>query len=117
MRRYFVSGVLVVVPFILTFLVLRFLFETVDGILEPVLSNILGYYRSGLGVLATILLIFLAGVLTKNILGARLYRMGEKILVRFPLVRPNYFASKQHKPAVYALPMAIWPGMTNSASW
>ena len=95
MRRYFVSGVLIVVPLILTFLVLQFLFETVDGVLEPVLRNILGYYRSGLGVLATILLIFLVGVLTRNLLGAKIYRTVEKLLVRFPLVRPIYFASKQ----------------------
>lgn len=95
MKRYFISGVLVVVPFILTFIVLRFLFETVDGILGPVLHNLLGFYRFGLGVVATLLLVLLAGVLTRNFVGARIYKEGEKLLVRFPLVRPIYFASKQ----------------------
>ena len=48
LKRYFLSGVLIVVPFILTFLVLRFLFETVDGILQPALHKLLGFYPIGL---------------------------------------------------------------------
>ena len=95
LKRYFIGGVLVVVPFILTFLVLRFLFETVDGILAPFLSNLLGYYRTGLGVLTTILIILLAGVLTRNFVGHRIYRMGDRILTNVPLIRPIYSASKQ----------------------
>lgn len=95
LKRYFIGGVLVVVPFILTFLVLRFLFETVDGILQPYLSNLLGYYRTGLGVLTTILIILLAGVLTRNLIGARIYRVGDRLLARAPLIRPIYSASKQ----------------------
>lgn len=94
-KRHFVSGVLVVVPLILTFIVLRFLFETVDGILRPTLQHVLGYYRTGLGLLTTVLLILLAGFLTRNFIGHRLYKMGDQILVRVPLVRPIYSASKQ----------------------
>jgi uncharacterized membrane protein len=94
-KRHFLSGVLVVVPFILTFIVLRFLFEAIDGILQPVLRNVLGYYRTGLGVLTTILLILLAGVMMRSIVGHRLYRFGDWLLVRVPLIRPIYSASKQ----------------------
>jgi uncharacterized membrane protein len=95
LKRYFIGGVLVVVPFILTFLVLRFLFETVDGILAPYLSDLLGYYRTGLGVLTTILIILLAGILTRNFIGHRIYRVGDRMLARVPLIRPIYSASKQ----------------------
>ncbi|MCP4685305.1 MAG: DUF502 domain-containing protein [bacterium] len=94
-KRHFISGVLVVVPLILTFIVLRFLFEAVDGILEPILHNLLGYYRTGLGLVTTLLVILLAGLLTRNFLGRRLYRLGDRLLVRVPLVRPIYSASKQ----------------------
>lgn len=94
-KRYFISGVLIVVPVILTFIVLRFLFEAVDGILEPILHNLLGYYRTGLGLLTTILIILLAGVLTRNLVGHRLYRIGDRLLARVPLIRPIYSASKQ----------------------
>jgi uncharacterized membrane protein len=95
LKRYFIGGVLVVVPFILTFLVLRFLFEAVDGILGPYLVQLLGYYRTGLGVLTTILIILLAGVLTRNLVGHRIYRIGDRMLARVPLIRPIYSASKQ----------------------
>ncbi len=94
-KRHFLSGVLVVVPVILTFMVLRFLFEVVDGILQPVLHPLLGYYRTGLGLLTTILIILLAGVLTRSFVGARLYRLGDKLLNRVPLINPIYSASKQ----------------------
>jgi uncharacterized membrane protein len=94
-RRHFIGGVLVVVPFILTFLVLRFLFRAVDGILEPYLHDLLGYYRTGLGVLTTLLVILLAGILTRNLIGHRLYKVGDRLLVRVPLIRLIYSASKQ----------------------
>ena len=99
-KRYFLSGMLVVVPIILTFIVLRFLFDTIDGILEPLLHNILGYYRTGLGLLTTLLIILLAGVLTRNFIGARLYRIGDKVLHKVPIIRPIYSASKQLLEAI-----------------
>lgn len=100
LKRYFISGVLVVVPMILTYFVLRFLFDTVDGILQPILHNLLGYYRTGLGVLTTILIILLAGVLARNYLGARFFKLGDRLLNATPLIRPIYSASKQLLEAV-----------------
>ncbi|MBD3403230.1 DUF502 domain-containing protein [candidate division GN15 bacterium] len=102
LKRYFVSGVLVVVPIILTYIVLRFLFEAVDGILQPLLLKLFGYYVPGLGVVTTLLLIILAGVLTRNLIGARLYSYGERLLVRLPLVRPIYSSAKQLLQAMTA---------------
>jgi len=95
LKRHFISGVLVVVPIILTFIVLRFLFETVDNILRPSLQYLLGYYWTGLGLLTTLLVILLAGLITRNFVGHRIYKMGDQILVRVPLIRPIYSASKQ----------------------
>jgi uncharacterized membrane protein len=87
--------VLVVVPVILTYLVLRFLFEAVDGILGNYLHGILGYYRTGLGVLTILLLILLFGVLTRNFIGNKIYRIGDSLITRVPLIRPIYSAAKQ----------------------
>jgi uncharacterized membrane protein len=94
-KRQFVSGMLVVVPVILTFIVLRFLFQAIDGILDPLLSNLLGFYRAGLGVLTLILLILLFGFLTRNFVGRRIYELGDRLLARVPLIRPIYTAAKQ----------------------
>lgn len=94
-KRYFISGVLVVVPLIVTAVVLRFLFEAVDGVLGPVINKIFGYYVPGLGILATILLIFVVGILTRNFLGDQLVALGDRLLERLPLIRPIYASTKQ----------------------
>ncbi len=99
-RRMFVSGVLVIVPVIATVVVLNFLFHTVDGILSPVLERFLGYSIPGMGLLATILLILLAGALVRNVIGSRLFSVGELLFVRTPLVRTVYSAAKQLVEAI-----------------
>jgi uncharacterized membrane protein len=100
LKRHFISGVLVVVPIILTYLVLKFLFETIDGVLQPILHRVFGYFVPGLGVITTVLLIILAGFFTRNIIGARLYRMGDRVLARLPIIRPIYSAAKQLLEAI-----------------
>jgi len=99
-KRHFVSGMLVVVPLILTYLVLKFLFEAVDGIMQPLILGIFGYYVPGLGLVTTILVITLTGLLIRNFIGARLYRAGDRILERVPIIRPIYSAAKQFLEAV-----------------
>jgi len=99
-RRHFLSGVLVVVPLILTFIVIRFLFTSIDGVLQPYLHSVLGYYIPGLGLVTTLCLIILAGLVTRNYVGHRIYRVGDRILTRMPIVRPIYSAAKQLLTAI-----------------
>lgn len=95
LRRYFLSGILVIVPLIITILVLRFLFEGIDGLLSPFIAQFIGYKVPGLGIVATIVLIFLAGFLTANVIGSRLFKIWEIFLIKTPLVRTIYGSSKQ----------------------
>ena len=99
-KRHFIGGMLIVVPLILTYLVLKFLFESVDGVLQPLIHSLLGYYVPGLGVVTTLLLILLAGILTRNYIGEQLYRVTEKAIARLPLIRPIYSAVKQLVDAI-----------------
>lgn len=94
-KRQFLSGVLVVVPLILTYVVLRFLFDLVDGILSPIIQQTIGYTIPGLGIISTIFIIILTGFFTRSIVGATIYRKGDKILARTPLIRVIYLAAKQ----------------------
>lgn len=100
LKNYFLSGVLVIVPLILTYIVLKFLFQTLDGILNPLLERLLGYNITGLGIFTTILIIILAGIFTRNILGARIYRTWDSILNKVPIIRPVYSAAKQLLEAI-----------------
>jgi uncharacterized membrane protein len=95
LRKHFVSGLLVTVPLIITYLVLRLLFVTVDGLLNPAVYRLLGYYIPGLGVVVTLLLILLAGIVATNFIGIRFIHLGDRILARMPLVRIIYTAAKQ----------------------
>jgi len=94
-KRQFFSGVLVVVPLILTYIVLRFLFEAVDGILSPLIFRLIKHNIPGLGIIATILIILIAGILTRNFIGAGLIRFGDSVLAKTPVIRIFYLAAKQ----------------------
>ena len=74
------AGVLTLVPLSVTIFVLRFLFITIDGWLAPIVSRILGeQYVTGMGLLATILLVYLTGVVVSNIVGRKLVGLGERV--------------------------------------
>jgi uncharacterized membrane protein len=45
--------------------------------------------------LVTTLLIYLTGLITAHIVGRRVIHWGERLLLKLPLVRPIYAASKQ----------------------
>ncbi len=95
LKSSFVSGVLVVVPVILTYIVLKFLFEAIDGILRPLLFRALGYDIPLLGVVTLLLIIMLVGIVVRSYIGHRLYSLGDRLLTRLPLIRPVYSAAKQ----------------------
>ena len=94
-RELFVVGLAVVLPLLLTYLLLRFLFETLDGLLDRMIHALLGRKIPGLGFLATLATIFLIGALTTNIVGRKVVAMTEGLLLRIPLVKNVYGASKQ----------------------
>jgi len=103
-RRHFrstlITGILTLIPLGVTVFVLKFLFTTIDGWLKPIMSPILSEvlderYQIGMGVLATILLVYLVGLIVSNFLGQKLLGAGEKILTRIPLVREVYAPVKQ----------------------
>ncbi len=95
LRRQFLAGVIVIVPLILTVFVLKFLFGGVDSLFSPLIERFLGIKIPGLGVVATLVLIYLVGILATNVLGSRLIRMWDILFTKTPLVRTIYGASKQ----------------------
>jgi uncharacterized membrane protein len=94
-KRYFFSGILVIVPLIITYVVLRFFLSSIDGILSPLLVKYLGYDIPGLGIVITIIIIFVAGILTRGVLGRGAVSLWERFLNSLPLVRTIYSAAKQ----------------------
>jgi uncharacterized membrane protein len=95
------TGLLVVIPLGLTIFILRFLFDFADGFFAPAMRKgaelILGegHYFPGLGMVAGIIVLYVAGVVASNILGRRMVTFGEWLLGRIPLVKSIYMSSKQ----------------------
>ena len=96
LKRYFLTGVLVITPIWGTVLILKALFVTVDGILGNALANsvVAEFYFPGLGIIALLALVFLAGLLAANIIGGHIVKWWEQVLDRVPVVRGIYSTLK-----------------------
>jgi uncharacterized membrane protein len=92
-RRIF-AGLLAIVPIAVTFWILKFLFSFTDGLAAPFLKGF-GIEIPGLGIILTILFIFILGLLVTNVLGRALFSWGEQILTRLPIVNTIYNTIKQ----------------------
>lgn len=95
LRTRALAGLVVVVPAVVTVLALGFLFRTVDGLLGPWIAQVLGRSIPGLGVIATALLVVLAGTVATNLLGRRVIALVERVFAEIPIVRRVYGASKE----------------------
>jgi len=95
LKRYFLTGLLVVTPIWGTILILKTLFVTVDGILGDVLAKLApDHYVPGVGIVALILLIFMVGLFAANFIGRQIVKHWEDWLHRLPLVRGIYSTLK-----------------------
>jgi uncharacterized membrane protein len=90
------TGLLLITPIWGTVLVLKTLFLAVDGILGDMLAKTVmpESYIPGLGIIALVLLIFLAGVFGANFIGRRVVALWEDWLNRVPVVRGIYSTLK-----------------------
>ncbi len=100
MKRYFITGLLIWVPLVVTLWVLDFLFSTMDQSLRLLPPEwrpeaLFGYHIPGLGAIITLLVVFLTGLFTANIIGQRLVKFWEWLLSRIPVVKTIYSSVKQ----------------------
>ena len=95
LRRHFLAGVIVIVPIGVTVWLLVWIFTSIDGILQPLISPMLGRTIPGLGFAIMVVLVYLVGVMASNIGTRRLVGYGQSLLGRVPIVRPIYGSIKQ----------------------
>ena len=107
MRRYLVAGLLVWLPLGVTVMVVRLLVNALDGVAnwlpEPYRpERLLGFHIPGLGVVLSVIVVLLTGVMVANFFGRALVRAWERLLAHIPLVRSIYSASKQLTETLFA---------------
>jgi uncharacterized membrane protein len=107
MKRYFITGLLIWVPLGITAWALKFLISTMDqsllllpNSLNP--ENLVGVYIPGMGAVLTLLVVFLTGVATTNIIGQRLVIFWEGVLWRIPVVKSIYYGVKQVSDTLFS---------------
>ena len=100
MKKYFITGLLVWVPLGITLWVLDLTVSTMDQTLwllpqawHP--DRLLGMHIPGWGIILTLLIIGLTGVLVRNVLGQRLLFFWEGVLHHIPFVNSIYKGVKQ----------------------
>jgi len=106
-KRYLITGLLIWVPLVITLWVLDLLVGTMDQTLlllppEWQTKAWLGVHIPGLGVVLTLLVVFVTGVFAANILGRRLVNFWESLLARIPVVNSIYTGVKQVSDTLFA---------------
>lgn len=94
LRTAFLRGVVVIIPLALTYWFFVSLWNGIDGILSPVLEDLLGRRVPGLGFVSMMVLILMVGVLSRNLVGKVLFNGFENLLKQIPFVRSVYGAIK-----------------------
>ncbi len=107
MRKYFITGLLILVPLAITAWVLSLVINTMDQSLlllpahwQP--KQLFGFHIPGLGTILTIAIVFLTGLLTNNLVGNYLVRLWERLLHRIPVVSSLYGSVKQVSDTLFS---------------
>ncbi|HOW97953.1 MAG TPA: DUF502 domain-containing protein [Kiritimatiellia bacterium] len=99
LRRRLVSGVLLLVPLAITLFILNLIFNALTAFALPLLRPWLGewpeYALVAVALAVTFALIYLVGLIATHIIGRRIIQFGEAILLKLPIVKSVYSASKQ----------------------
>ncbi len=107
MKKYFITGLLVLVPLFITVWVLTSLIATMDQslLLLPVAwrpKAQLGLDIPGVGALLTLLIIFVTGLIATNFFGKKLIILWEHMLARVPVVKSIYASVKQVSDTLFS---------------
>jgi uncharacterized membrane protein len=107
LKRYLITGLVVWVPLVITLWVLDLLVETMDRtlLLVPAVlrtESWLGVHIPGLGVILTLVVVFVTGVFAANIIGQRMVRSWEGVLSRIPVVNSIYTGVKQVSDTLFS---------------
>lgn len=106
-RRWLLSGLLVLVPLAITLFVLDWIVGVLDQtlLILPVAwhpDRLLGLHIPGFGVLLTLVIVLLMGAIASNFLGKRLVLLGNALLSRIPIVRSIYSSVKQVSDTLFS---------------
>lgn len=107
LRKWFFSGLLVVIPVAVTVWVLQWIIRTLDQTLvilpgdwQP--DRVFGFHVPGLGVLLALAILLLVGAIASNFVGRHLLAWSDRLFNRIPVVRSIYSGVKQVSDTLFS---------------
>ncbi|MDD2885038.1 MAG: DUF502 domain-containing protein [Dechloromonas sp.] len=107
MKRYFITGLLIWVPLVITAWVLSVIVSTLDQSLRLLPTalhpqNLFGFAIPGAGALLTLVIVLVTGLLAANFIGQKLVGWWDQLLSRIPVVNSVYKGVKQVSDTLFA---------------
>lgn len=89
---YFLQGILYIAPVGVTAYIIYIVFSFVDNLLKETLTDILGMYIPGLGLVIVILLLVLIGLIGQTIIARPVKILFKRVMERIPLLKVVFSA-------------------------
>ena len=89
-RATLIAGILILVPIAITYVLLVWVFNNIDGLLQPLLEGITDRHIPGLGLLVLLIIVYLLGLVWTKRLGRRSIRTLQLFLLKIPLIGAIY---------------------------
>ncbi len=107
MKKYFITGLLIWIPLVITIWVLKLVVDVLDQSLlllpaQAQTENWLGIHVPGLGAILTLVIVLLTGIFATNFFGARLVRLWHRVLHQIPVVNSIYSSVKQISDTLFS---------------
>lgn len=105
MKKYFLTGLLVLVPLAITLWVLNLVVTTMDQTLTLLPLSVRSRFPfniPGMGVVLTLGIVLLTGLLSRNFIGHRLVQWWEAFVRRIPVVSSIYSSVKQVSDTLFS---------------
>ncbi|RUM34995.1 MAG: hypothetical protein DSY33_00645 [Archaeoglobus sp.] len=99
-RNTFLTGLLILIPLATTAYIVYWTFNTLDSFMRPELNEIFGFYIPGMSLITLTAIILLLGVFGRLTVGRRLIEFIESKLMKVPVIRTIYSATKEASKAI-----------------
>jgi len=95
LRASFLTGLVVVVPAVVSIEVFYWFLKHIDEILKPFLIDVLEHYFFGIGICLMLAIVMFVGMMAQNYLGKKLVGLVQGIFDRLPFIRTIYSVVRQ----------------------
>lgn len=99
-RTFIFRGLLAIVPLVLCYFVIRFLYLAVDQKVANLIEKVVGFRIPGLGIVLVLVILYLLGLAASNWAGKQVFSLIERVMERIPVIKTIYHLGKQFGTAL-----------------